>query len=102
LTEIPSKVGSCSSEIEIASKGLAACYPLMGSLVSAGVTTFVTGTAAYSVSKANEAVDSRRSVAREVGHKMHNIAADFSMFSDEKKGLVSFKTAPRHFTIGSF
>ena len=72
----------------IAKVGLAAAYPLAGALIGAGVSTWLSVSAAQIVARAEAAVGGKRREARDLDHTMKSIELDLGMFQTEKNGLV--------------
>lgn len=76
-------------DTEVAKFGLVAAYPLAGALVGAGVSAWLSASAAKTVATAEAALAEKRQAARNLDHVMKSIEIDLGKFQSEKGGLVS-------------
>lgn len=84
--------------LEAADIGIAASFGMMGAIVNAGVSSYISASAAWTVQKAEEELERRRTVARQLDFGLQSIEIDLNLYKKEKEGLVCSLT---HFSIPS-
>jgi hypothetical protein len=60
----------------------------MGTLVNAGISTYLSASAAWAVKQAEEELERRRTIARQLDYGLQAIEVDLELYKTEKKGLV--------------
>lgn len=62
---------------------------MVGSIIGAGISAYLSASAAQGVADAEAALDQKRRLAREMDSKIQNIEIDLKLFRIEKDGMVS-------------
>lgn len=62
---------------------------MVGTVIGAGISSYLSASAARSVANAEAALEQKRRLAREMDSKIQNIEIDLNLFLVEKNGMVS-------------
>jgi hypothetical protein len=89
--------GCSSRHIEAADIGIAASFGMMGAIVNAGLSSYISASAAWTVQQAEKELERRRAVARKLDYGLKAIEVDLDLYRTEKEGLVCSSTLFRYF-----
>jgi hypothetical protein len=70
---------------------------MIGTIAKAGLSSYISASAAWTVQQAEEELERRRTVARELDFGLKSIEIDLDLYKTEKEGLVCSLTLFRHF-----
>ncbi|KAF4624277.1 hypothetical protein G7Y89_g13895 [Cudoniella acicularis] len=67
--------------------GIAHTFGIMGTLLNAGLNTYLSASAAQQVQQAEEELERRRTIARELDYGLQAVEIDLDLYKTEKEGL---------------